>query len=45
MHSKEIDKQGSDNVASERSPKLKKKPASSAEPSIDSIARRLRSRR
>lgn len=45
MHSKEIDKQDSDNVASERSPKLKKKPASAAEPSIDSIARRLRSRR
>ncbi|XP_059458036.1 uncharacterized protein LOC132187663 [Corylus avellana] len=45
MHSKEIDKQGTDNVASERTPKLKKKPASAAEPSLDSIAGRLRSRR
>lgn len=45
MHSKEIDKQGADNVASDRSPNLKKKPAPAAEPSLDSIAGRLRSRR
>ncbi|XP_062156761.1 uncharacterized protein LOC133864440 [Alnus glutinosa] len=44
MHSKEIDKQGADNVASERSSNLKKKPAPAAEPSLDSIAGRLRSR-
>lgn len=45
MHSKEIDKQGADNVASDRSSNLKKKPAPAAEPSLDGIAGRLRSRR
>lgn len=45
IHSKEIDKLGAENVVSDRSPNLKKKPAPAAEPSLDSIAGRLRSRR
>ncbi|KAG6666366.1 uncharacterized protein LOC122306418 [Carya illinoinensis] len=46
VHSEEIYKNGDDIIAPKRTPKLKKKPAPPvAEPSLDSIGGRLRSRR